>query len=144
MNDPQPTEVVQLWLQRARSDLALGKAALRTPGVLPEDACFHAQQCAIRMASLEDDGRCAEKALKGLLSSAEIPFPRTHALEVLLDLLKAHGVAVPNSVDEAFTLSQYSVQTRYPGDWEPVTKIEAKQALQRASYVLAWVETQVS
>jgi len=131
MNDPQPTEVVQLWLQRARSDLALGRAALRTPGVLPEDACFHAQQC-------------AEKALKGLLSNAEIPFPRTHALEVLLDLLKAHSFDIPDNVDEAFTLSQYSVQTRYPGDWEPVTKEEAEQALQRAAYVLAWVETQIS
>jgi hypothetical protein len=46
MNDVQLPEVLHLWLQRARSDLALGEAALQTPGVLPEDACFHAQQCA--------------------------------------------------------------------------------------------------
>ncbi len=131
MNGPQPPEVVHLWLRRAHSDMALGRAALRTSGVLPEDACFHAQQC-------------AEKALKGLLSNAGIPFPRTHALEVLLDLLKTHGFHIPDNVDEAFTLSQYSVQTRYPGDWEPVTQKEAEQALERAAYVLAWVETQVS
>jgi HEPN domain-containing protein len=61
MNDIQPPEVLHLWLQRARSDLALGEAALQTPGVLPEDACFHAQQC-------------AEKALKGLLSDRGIPY----------------------------------------------------------------------
>ena len=130
MNDVQPPEVLHLWLQRARSDLALGKAALQTPGVLPEDACFHAQQC-------------AEKALKGLLSDRGIPFPRTHVLEVLLDLLKAHGVHVPDNVDEAFALSQYAVQTRYPGDWEPVTRKEAKLALEHAALVLAWVERQV-
>jgi HEPN domain-containing protein len=130
MNDVQPPEVLHLWLQRARSDLALGKAALQTPGVLPEDACFHAQQC-------------AEKALKGLLSDRGIPFPRTHVLEVLLDLLKAHGVHVPDNVDEAFALSQYAVQTRYPGDWEPVTRREAKLALEHAALVLAWVERQV-
>ena len=130
MNDVQPPEVLHLWLQRARSDLALGEAALQTPGVLPEDACFHAQQC-------------AEKALKGLLSGRGIPFPRTHVLEVLLDLLKAHGVHVPDNVDEAFALSQYAVQTRYPGDWEPVTRKEAKLALEHAAQVLVWVERQV-
>jgi HEPN domain-containing protein len=130
MSDVQLPEVLHLWLQRARSDLALGEAALQTPGVLPEDACFHAQQC-------------AEKALKGLLSDRGIPFPRTHVLEVLLDLLKAHGVHVPDNVDEAFVLSQYAVQTRYPGDWEPVTRKEAKLALEHAAQVLAWVERQV-
>jgi HEPN domain-containing protein len=130
MSDVQLPEVLHLWLQRARSDLALGEAALQTPGVLPEDACFHAQQC-------------AEKALKGLLSDRGIPFPRTHVLEVLLDLLKAHGVHVPDNVDEAFALSQYAVQTRYPGDWEPVTRREARLSLEHAALVLAWVERQV-
>ena len=130
MNDVQPPEVLHLWLHRARSDLALGEAALQTPGVLPEDACFHAQQC-------------ADKALKGLLSDRGIPFPRTHVLEVLLDLLKAHSVHVPDNVDEAFALSQYAVQTRCPGDWEPVTRQEAKLALEHAAQVLAWVERQV-
>ena len=131
MNDLQPSEVVRRWLQRARSDLALGEAALQTPGVLLEDACFHAQQC-------------AEKALKGLLSGHGIPFPRTHVLEVLLDLLKAYGISVPDDVDEAFALSQYAVQTRYPGDWEPVTRDEAELALERAAQVLAWVEGQIA
>jgi HEPN domain-containing protein len=46
MNDLQMPELVQTWLEHARSDLNLGRAALRTRGVLPEDACFHAQQCA--------------------------------------------------------------------------------------------------
>jgi HEPN domain-containing protein len=41
-----PAEVASAWLQHARSDLQLGRAALRTRGVLPESACFHAGQCA--------------------------------------------------------------------------------------------------
>ncbi len=45
MSAQQPPEIVQVWLERSRSDLNLGKAALNTIGVLPEDACFHAQQC---------------------------------------------------------------------------------------------------
>ena len=46
MTDRAPPESPQAWLQRARSDLALGRAALGTPDVFLEDACFHAQQCA--------------------------------------------------------------------------------------------------
>jgi HEPN domain-containing protein len=125
-----PTDVILAWLQRARSALQLGRAALNTQGVMPEDAAFHAQQC-------------AEKALKALLLHREISFPKTHAIEVLLDLLKKHGVNVPKGVDEAFELSEYAVQTRYPGEWEPVTKAEARKAMERAALVLTWVENQV-
>jgi HEPN domain-containing protein len=130
MNARQMPDIVQIWLDRARSDLNLGRAALRTSGVLPEDACFHAQQC-------------AEKALKALLTERGIEFPRTHVLESLLDLLKVHGMSIPHSVDEAFELTQYAVQTRYPGEWEPVSKQEARSALERAAIVLAWVEKQI-
>jgi HEPN domain-containing protein len=130
MSDLQPDNIVETWLLRARSDLQLGKTALRTKGVLPEDACFHAQQC-------------AEKALKGLLTKLEIPFPRTHAIEVLLDLLKANHVQIPENVDDAFELSDYAVQTRYPGEWEKVSHKEARHTVDLAALVLTWVESQI-
>ena len=130
MSGENPNEVSQDWLIRARSNLQLGKVALETAGVMPEDACFHAQQC-------------AEKALKGLLTKLQIPFPRTHALDVLLDLLKNNGMIIPVTVDEAFELTEYAVQTRYPGEWEPVTKQEAQHALERAAIVLQWVESKI-
>lgn len=125
------TEIVQAWLKRARSDLQLGRVALQTRGVLPEDACFHAQQC-------------AEKALKALLLQRGGDFPKTHAIDVLLDLLKTQGMDIPTEVDEAFVLSEYAVQTRYPGEWEPVIKVEARQAIEQAALVLAWVEDQLT
>jgi len=130
MIERPPPESPQAWLQRARSDLALGRAALNVPDVFPEDACFHAQQC-------------AEKALKALLIQRGIEFPRTHVLETLLDLLTAAGVGVPPQVDEAFVLTQYAVETRYPGEWEPVSQEEARQALDMAADVLAWAEMQI-
>lgn len=130
MNDRPPPESPQAWLQRAQSDLALGRAALDTPDVFLEDACFHAQQC-------------AEKALKALLIQRRIAFPRTHVLETLLDLLRAAEVDVPREVDEALTLTQYAVETRYPGEWEPVTDTEARSALATAAQVLAWVTMQI-
>ncbi len=125
-----PTDVAFAWLQRAHSDLQLGRAALNAQGVMPEDAAFHAQQC-------------AEKALKALLLYRGISFPKTHAIEVLLDLLKAQGTSAPKGIDDAFELSEYAVQTRYPGEWEPVTKAEARKSIERAALVLAWVESQM-
>ena len=74
---------------------------------------------------------------------AQIPFPRTHAIEVLLDILKVQGRMVPENVDDAFILTEYAVQARYPGEWEPVTKQEARTALELATLVLSWVETQI-
>ena len=124
-----PDSVSLAWLRRARSDLQLARVALGAKGVLPEDACFHAQQC-------------AEKSLKALLLQRGIDFPRTHVIEVLLDLLKVNGVDIPTGVDEAFQLSEYAVQTRYPGEWEPVTKAEARRAIEQAALALAWVEGQ--
>jgi HEPN domain-containing protein len=109
MSEQQATDLACAWLVRARSDLSLGRAALRARGVLPEDVCFHAQQC-------------AEKSLKSLLTNRWIEFLRTHVIEVLLDLLKENGLAIPQNVDDAFELTQYAVQARYPGEWEPIIK----------------------
>ena len=130
MNAPEQPELVDRWLKRARSDLQLGRVALNTTGVLLEDACFHAQQC-------------AEKALKAYLTKLDVAFPRTHVLEVLLDLLKAEGIDIPGNIDQAFELTQYAVQTRYPGEWEPVTRKEAESSLDLAAVVLNWVQYEI-
>jgi len=50
------------------------------------------------------------------MSAAKNDFSRTHAIEVLLDLLKVQGLEIPAGVDQSFELSQFAVQTRYPGE----------------------------
>lgn len=92
--------------------------------------CFHAQQC-------------AEKALKAVLVAHSVAFPKTHSLAVLLDLLKAAGVTILQEVDEAFSLTQYAVMTRYPGAWEQVSTEEAQAALNTATEVLDWATAQI-
>ena len=62
---------------------------------------------------------------------------------MLLGLLKAGGISISKDVDESFELSQYAVQTRYPGDWEPITREEAERAYELAKVVLEWVQDQV-
>jgi len=49
----------------------------------------------------------------------------------------------PPCADNAFELSQYAAQTRYPGDWEPVTEADVGAAIALAERVLAWAEGQI-
>ena len=58
--------------------------------------------------------------------------------------MKKNGVKLPLDIDESFLLTQYAVQTRYPGEWEPITKQEADRALEIAALVLNWVDDQIN
>ena len=117
------------WLRHARSDLALAKAR-NTPEILRESLCFHAQQA-------------VEKALKAVLVAQVIPFPRTHNLGVLLDLL-ANALHPPADIQAADILTEYAVSSRYPGEVEPITEEEYQEALNLAERVVAWAEGCVS
>jgi HEPN domain-containing protein len=64
-------------------------------------------------------------------------------VEALLDPLQPEdAIDVPADADDAIELSQYAAQTRYPGDWEPVTEEEADAAIAMAERVLARAESQ--
>jgi HEPN domain-containing protein len=47
------------------------------------------------------------------------------------------------SAISAITLTRYAVATRYPGEEEPVSRQEAREAAGLAARVLAWVEAQI-
>lgn len=111
------------WMQHARSDLELARIA-PLPNVLPEELCFHAQQA-------------AEKALKALLVARGIPFPWTHNLRTLLDLL-VPVLAPPPEVQAATALTDHAVAILYPGAREPITDEERNEAVQLATDVVGW------
>lgn len=111
------------WLRRARSNLQLGKAG-RTGGVMLEDLCFEIQQA-------------AEKSLKAVLINADAQVPRTHALGLLVQKIEA-VVEVPEEVQRVVELADYAVQTRYPGDYPPVTNEEYDDAVAIAEAVFDW------
>jgi len=87
--------------------------------------CFHCQQC-------------AEKYFKALLVYLGIPFPKTHDLRLLLDMIPSR-VSLKLSRARVVPLNRYIIEGRYPGDWEPITVEEAKQALAAAREVRAAV-----
>lgn len=115
------------WLARARSNLARAKQP-KPDEVLWEDHCFDAQQA-------------VEKSLKALLLAKGVPFRFVHDIGELLNLLIKHGVPVPSKVLEAAELTEYAVEARYPGPFEPVTDDEADRAIETAEAVVAWVSS---
>ncbi len=126
---PEPHQP-EAWLHRAESDLALARHAAAADDVLPEDAVYHAQQC-------------AEKALKAVLLKRVGQFPFVHDLDILVERLKATGVAIPEFVQDAGDLTQYAIQTRYPGDWEPVDVVEMREGIAHAAQILRWAQTMI-
>ena len=60
-----------------------------------------------------------------------IEFPRTHQISLLLALVPAQvrPVLAPQEQDR---LTEYAVTTRYPGDYDPILREEARQAVQTA------------
>lgn len=113
------------WLNRARSNLV--RAKQRLPEVYLEDLCFDAQQA-------------AERALKAVLISLDMEFPYTHDLTRLLERIDAGGRSVPAGVQRSTKLSDYAVESRYPGLAEPVTEEEYQEAVELAEQVVVWAE----
>ena len=117
--DEAVLEVVAQWVLKAESDLKTAALLLRVRRDCPTDiVCFHVQQC-------------VEKYLKAMLVLNAIEFPRTHQISLLLALVPAQvrPVLAPQEQDR---LTEYAVTTRYPGDYDPISREEARQAVQIA------------
>lgn len=117
------------WLKRAKSNLALAKQA-KTDEIYWEDLCFETQQA-------------AEKALKAVLISKAISFRFVHDLAELLTILEKSGVCLPEDIRNAAVLTDYSVEARYPGPFEPVTEEDFNTALKISETVVTWAEKQI-
>ena len=122
-------EVVRGWIAKAEADLQNAKLVLQAGAAGPTDTvAFHAQQC-------------AEKYLKALLCSRGEDVPRIHDVETLLGLAGAWE-RVEMTVEESRLLTDYATVTRYPGDYEPVSLVEADRAVELAERVRAAVRSE--
>ena len=116
----------QQWLKRAKGNLALAKQP-KPKEAFWDDLCFDAQQA-------------AEKSIKAVLVYREIDFPKTHSIRSLLELLDPAGSQISKEIWQAIDLTNYAVETRYPGPAEPVTRNEYRQAVALAQKVVNWAE----
>ena len=127
--DPKELGTSYDWLRRAKSNLVRARQP-KPEEVLWEDLCFDTQQA-------------AEKALKAVLVARRIPFRFVHDIAELLTLLENQGIILPEEIKASAGLTDYSVESRYPGPFEPITEEEFEKALQIAEAVVAWTESQM-
>ena len=117
------------WIERANSSLELAEAKI-IQHIYYEDLCFQSQQA-------------AEKALKGLLIYYGVEPEFTHNIEILLNKLKAFA-DIPENIKEAVQLTIYAVQTRYPGEYDEITKEEYEKSVKMAKDCLNWIENKLT
>ena len=117
MNEnPKVLEIVQQWIVKADHDLKNAEHTLTIQEDCPYDTiCFHAQQC-------------AEKYFKALLTLHGVDFSKTHDLTELREWLPV-DIRLKIAQTDVEDLNPYAVETRYPGDWEPLTRQEALRAI---------------
>ena len=119
---PRVVKEVVRWTEKAEHDFLAAEHSLELAEQgLTDIVCYHCQQC-------------AEKYLKALLLYRGVAFPRTHDLRLLLDLIPT-GLSLGLEREKVIPLNRYVIEGRYPGDWEPITVAEARQALEMADAV---------
>jgi HEPN domain-containing protein len=122
MSKSEHNELVKQWISRAEEDFINARYTLSLKEDCPLGTiCFHSQQC-------------VEKYLKAMLTQDVIAFPRTHDLIELLNLFPLQNKP-ELALQDLAVLNRYAVEARYPGDWEPVTRQDAKEAFLAASQI---------
>lgn len=112
------------WLRYAQEDLSAAHALLGADAP-PRLAAGLAQQA-------------AEKAINATLVAEQRPFPFTHNLSRLLDLVPAGWAVLDVDADWA-GLTYHAVGARYPDDLPDVSEDEAEAAVADAARVVAAV-----
>jgi HEPN domain-containing protein len=117
-------KLVAEWVRWAHADMSVA-SLVDDERIAPEIVAFHAQQA-------------VEKMLKALLVQRQVDFPRTHSIGALLSLCEEAGFVGAQEYVDASSLTRYAVATRYPGEEEPVSREEAKEAVTLAAQVFVW------
>lgn len=120
--------LVRAWVEKAEHDFKNAEHTLTLEDNCPFDTvCFHAQQC-------------VEKYLKTVLVLHQREFPKTHDLGSLVRLLPA-GVSTNVDTEALLTLNRYPIEARYPGDWEPMSRHDAEEAVEVARKLRVIIRT---
>ena len=114
---PEVVAEVRRWVQKAENDFRNAEYVLTLKEDYPFDTVsYHCQQC-------------VEKYLKALLILRNLISREPHDLVILFNLLK-DVETLPLQVEKVQPLNRYSIESRYPGDWEPIEESEARSAFE--------------
>jgi HEPN domain-containing protein len=111
--------IVAEWLHKADADIDLARHLLAEDALFPGAIAFHSQQA-------------AEKYLKGFLAWHQVPFPKTHDLQELLDLVEKIEFELAVSLRDVIVLTPHGVDARYPTDRPDASPEEAREAVELA------------
>jgi HEPN domain-containing protein len=128
--DEATRDEVEAWLTKAHRDLDSARRLFGGDPPFRDTATYHCQQA-------------AEKALKALLTAAEVAFPRTHDLTVLVGLAAARHPELARLDDAAIVLTPYATLFRYPSTIVEPDDEDVRQAIQLATSLLEAVERQL-
>lgn len=119
MNDREHAEEI---LEAARRDLRALRA-MRDVSSFPDEIFgFHTQQA-------------IEKSLKAWLACLGVAFPKTHDLQLLIDLLKGAGVST-ESMEPFVDLNAFAVQYRYETLYDDEAPLDRSEWLERVSSLI--------
>ncbi len=114
-------DFVHEWLGKAEGDLRAAEHLLTLAQQDYFTAAFHAQQA-------------AEKFLKAFLVRHQIPFPKTHDIQELLELAAKAAGDLKSELASAAMLTPFGIEFRYPG--EQMADLQtAREAIQEAQRV---------
>ena len=116
MND-DTGELVRQWKEKARNDWTAVEILLDSEQCPAETVCFHCQQF-------------VEKLLKALLTLHSIEAPKTHDLRRLIQLAEPLAPGLSGLSDVSDKLTVHGVETRYPGEWYPVSTAEMNKVVE--------------
>lgn len=122
-----PLDLARVFLSKARQDLE-ALEVLSESDVADEIVGFHAQQA-------------VEKAIKAVLTAADVRVGRTHDIRYLLSLLPA-GTDAPEWLSDATSLAPYAVLARY-AEVAPDERLDRSASISLVRRVIAWAAVQL-
>ena len=60
----------------------------------------------------------------------------------MLEEIEAH-ICISKEIKKAIKLTKYAVQTRYPGEYDDITKEDYEESLEIAKKCIDWVESEI-
>jgi HEPN domain-containing protein len=121
-------ERYESWIKRAKSSLEISKIAVNV-SVCYEDLCYQSQQA-------------VEKVLKGLLIYYGVEPEFTHNIGILLNEIEKF-TEIPENIKEATKLTKYAIITRYPGEYDEITKGNYEESIKIAKKCVEWIENKI-
>ena len=116
MTGPEPVEKeARRWLRFSAEDLDAASRLMTGEATSPRHACWLSQQA-------------AEKALKAALILEGVDYPLTHDLDALRNLLPSKW-AVRRTHNALAELTEWAIESRYPGDWPEPADDDAERSL---------------